>query len=659
MSPLIKYRVLFVITIFLEWGAAGQISFQIPKEKIDRVTRQIDSFPYYLKAGKLKKYPVCQIKGHDNYFLVEGGVTLSQSVVGLPDSLKDLFIQMCALLQQASSLYDKKLYDSAFLGWKAGLAIAIAHNFKAEELHNFRVALNNNCFLVGDYTGAMQISREGLLSAESIGDRDRIAHFNNVIGYIHMKLGNFRKAQEYYTAYLNEARKMGDSALKAHALYSLADLAIAQKEYDKAVKLLTESRLLYRSIKIARLFNLRDREAYITNKMAEAYKLRGDLSQSLSFSLQSIKGIDEFGQLINEYDKASYYINTGDIYNRLQRPDSAIFYARKGLNIASRIVHREYERDAFEQMAIAFDEKKIYDSAFLYQKRFLQLKDSISNEINRQEIFQQDTDIQLEKQQQQQNIAIEKQKMWRNIIVGVALFLLLFLYFLYNRYRLRQRNKYQQGLNRQQNDLFNAIASAQEQERKRIAQDIHDGLGSVLSAAKLKMAEVKESKPELGADEKFIAGIGLIDEASSELRNISHNIMPATLSKLGLVPALKNLIEKISSGKGLQVTFIAHEMGHRLDEQKGISIYRIILELINNVVKHAHATKGAVQLVGYTDYINLTVEDNGCGFQAGSHEKGGIGLGNVAARVEYLKGKMDIDSAPGKGTTIIIEIPLP
>lgn len=247
----------------------------------------------------------------------------------------------------------------------------------------------------------------------------------------------------------------------------------------------------------------------------------------------------------------------------------------------------------------------------------------------------------------------------RNILIASFLVLLLTLWFLYNRYRLRQRNRYQQQLNRQQNELFNAIALAQEQERKRIAQDIHDSLGSMLSAAKLKLAEVKDSKPELGADGKFLSGISLLDEASAELRNISHNIMPATLSKLGLVPALKNLTEKISSYKGVQLIFMAHEFDSRLDEQTEISIYRIVLELVNNVVKHAGATKATVQLVRYPDHINITVEDNGKGFDTDRaiDEKAGIGLGSVAARVEYLKGKMDIDSMHGKGTTVVVDIP--
>jgi signal transduction histidine kinase len=240
--------------------------------------------------------------------------------------------------------------------------------------------------------------------------------------------------------------------------------------------------------------------------------------------------------------------------------------------------------------------------------------------------------------------------------------LLITLIFLYNRYQLRQKNKYQKELNRQQNELFNAIAAAQDQERKRIAQDIHDSLGSILSAAKLKLSALKESQSSLSNEqtENYLTTLQLLDEAAAELRSISHNIMPATLSKLGLIAALKNLSNTISSHSGLQINFTSHDFAERIPEQTEMSIYRIVLELINNIVKHAQANKVTIQLIKYPDYINLSVEDNGRGFDYKNAllEKRGIGLGNILSRVDYLKGKMNVDSVPGRGTTVILDVPL-
>ena len=136
--------------------------------------------------------------------------------------------------------------------------------------------------------------------------------------------------------------------------------------------------------------------------------------------------------------------------------------------------------------------------------------------------------------------------------------------------------------------------------------------------------------------------------------------MPATLSKLGIVAALQNLIDKLSSKEGLHISFTAYGFEERIEETTEISIYRIILELINNIVKHSMAGKVTIQLIKYPGYINLVVEDNGQGFdyEKANEEKKGIGLGNILSRVEYLKGTIEFDSSPGKGTSIIIEIPI-
>ena len=176
------------------------------------------------------------------------------------------------------------------------------------------------------------------------------------------------------------------------------------------------------------------------------------------------------------------------------------------------------------------------------------------------------------------------------------------------------------------------------------------------------MSALKEGHSSLSEEqtEKYMITLQLLDEASSELRNISHNIMPATLSKLGLVAALRNLITTISSHSGLQINFSTYDFDKRLDEKTEMSIYRVILELINNVVKHAAADKVMVQLIRHPDYINITIEDNGKGFDYSKalEQKNGIGLGNILSRVNYLKGSINVDAVPGRGTIVIIDVPM-
>ncbi len=552
---------------------------------------------------------------------------------------------------------DKKDYATAIKYFRQGLDLSETESYSNESTEFFAPLLNLY-FYLGDYPNAMEtITREKVV-AEKTNDRNRIAHCNNILGYIYFKQENFAEAEKYYDNYLTNARELKDSILMAHALGEVADVYTQEKKYDQALK------VLFNCIQICDAILQRPEQYYFVARVPQykakafyrigiVYKLQGDLPRALQFSLDAVKN----GSRNPGYDTAAFYINAGDVYKDVKDFGKAIEFLRHGLLLSIAMHHRENTRDAAQYLSETFALQNRYDSAFYYYQLFTGLKDSIVNNETKMKI----AGIQGQYDVAKKDKEIARQHQIRNILIGSFGFLLIVLLLLYNGYRLKQKNKSQQEYNRQQNELFNAIVSTQDQERKRIAQDIHDSLGSVLSAAKLKLSSLEESKTSLSPDqlEKYQSTLTLLDEASVELRSISHNIMPATLSKLGLVAALQNLIGKISGRSGLQISLTAHELEGRIEETTEISIYRIILELINNIVKHAKADKVSIQLVKYPEYINVIVEDNGQGFDyhKALEEKKGIGLGNVLSRVEYLKGTVDIDSARGKGTTVIIEIP--
>jgi signal transduction histidine kinase len=201
-----------------------------------------------------------------------------------------------------------------------------------------------------------------------------------------------------------------------------------------------------------------------------------------------------------------------------------------------------------------------------------------------------------------------------------------------------------------------------DKERKRIAQDIHDQVGSVLSAAKLQLSGLEELRGQLTDDQKKKYGmaIALMDQVADELRNISHNLMPAALSQLGLVAALRGLIDTISELARPAINLTVHGFENRIDEPTEIHIYPMVLELLNNVLKHAGATTATVQLIRYPGHVHISVEDNGRGFDAkkANFSQNGIGLRSLISRVEFLKGTIHIDSHTEKGTIVMIDIPV-
>lgn len=212
----------------------------------------------------------------------------------------------------------------------------------------------------------------------------------------------------------------------------------------------------------------------------------------------------------------------------------------------------------------------------------------------------------------------------------------------------KEKDKLEKTLQEQQLSVSSQIILSQEEERKRIAADLHDELGGNLAAIKMNILSMPL------AEEKIAGIVNLIDAASENARSISHDLMPPEFENTKLNDLLMAYFEKLN--KTGKTNFVFHCSGSIVSFTKldDLMVYRIIMELTNNIIKHAEATLATVQLIYYDSYLELMAEDNGRGFDRNSTD--GIGLKNVQSRVSYLNGKLTIDSV-GKGTTIIIQVP--
>jgi signal transduction histidine kinase len=210
-------------------------------------------------------------------------------------------------------------------------------------------------------------------------------------------------------------------------------------------------------------------------------------------------------------------------------------------------------------------------------------------------------------------------------------------------------------------ERYKAVTEVREAERGRIAKDLHDGIGGMLSGLKFSMAALRDHTT--APEERSLLvqrNIDMLDSAMQELRRVSHDMMPQTLVKFGLVKALQDYCDQIVSMKTLRLTFQCFGEEKRIEPTHEIIIYRIVQELVNNILKHSGAHVALVQLVFQSQMLSLTVEDDGKGFDETILEKSvGSGWPNIRSRVEYLKGSLDVRTAVGKGTSVGIEIILP
>jgi signal transduction histidine kinase len=200
-----------------------------------------------------------------------------------------------------------------------------------------------------------------------------------------------------------------------------------------------------------------------------------------------------------------------------------------------------------------------------------------------------------------------------------------------------------------------SVLQGEEAERGRLAKDLHDGLGGLLSGVKLSLTGLKVNYALSDENvKKFDHTLDLLDSSIKEMRRISHNMMPEALIKFGIKDALADFCSNLE--KQIKINFNAYGTEKRINQDIEISLYRIAQELINNAIKHSQANELIVQLIVEDSRVNLTVQDNGQGFDTSilSTSKG-AGIANIRSRVEAFNGRIDIYSEPGKGAEFIVE----
>ena len=266
---------------------------------------------------------------------------------------------------------------------------------------------------------------------------------------------------------------------------------------------------------------------------------------------------------------------------------------------------------------------------------------------------------------------IQKKEHKQRLIVIVALLLLLTSIFiirsLYMRHRLAVLDKqiYQQKidalLKSQEIQNIDTMLEVQADERTRIATELHDRLGSILSAVKLNFSSMEEhfGDQQESAKVRFNVVKTLIDDATSEVRKISHDMASGVRAKFGLLHAVDHLKQALEASGKIKINLYVHGMDERLSGTQEMILYRILQELISNALKHGIADDIDVHFIKENGKVTLIVEDNGIGFDEKEIQKStGLGLPNIRKRIESAGGKFNIDSNHKSGTTVILELPI-
>jgi signal transduction histidine kinase len=312
-------------------------------------------------------------------------------------------------------------------------------------------------------------------------------------------------------------------------------------------------------------------------------------------------------------------------------------------------------KKSYQLLYVINEGKGDFENAYESLHEYINISDSIFTQQSMEQINDLNVKYQTaekEKAIAEKDLAITKKNArLRTLLIslGAALLALLLLAIIY----ILRRKAYQQSvaaLKKEQELLsLKALMAGEEKERNRLAKELHDGLGGILAAAQMQISHTSSAENEKAAT--------LVQKAATETRRIAHNLLPETLLRYGLKKALEEYCLAITESKLLQLEYDTLHLEEPLSQNVELSVYRIIQELINNIIKHAGATEAFIQLHRHNNLLTITVEDNGKGFSA-TENQNGIGLSNIQSRVSVLNGTMDIKSENQKGTSVYIELTL-
>lgn len=513
----------------------------------------------------------------------------------------------------------------------------------------------------GEYSKATENYILALPYQTKANDTTALITINQNLGLIFMDLKQYSKAEEYSKNGLKLSKEVDDKSKIAGIGLNLGLLYLYQKQGAKAYKQFKEIEPIALELNNAQI------NYHLAKNLAEYYSnYAEDNNSALKYALKAYNNIKNS---TSGYEK-SYSLNLlGDIYLKIGIIDSSEYYNLKAYEIAKEINSIAMERNVLLSLSELNATKNNYKKAHNYAYEYIKLNDSILSQESNQiitdltvkyETQKKDNKIALQKLQiQEQENAILKKKNQYNIALGTGIFFLLGSIGIWLFYRQRQKLKNNEirALQTQQEVLkLEALIDGEEKERNRLAQDLHDGINGDLAVIKYKISSIEPNKFSKKEKIFYDDALGMLDNAVEQVRRISHNLAPPSLHNFDLVEAIQQFCSKQNASNSVHISF--QYFGNRLvlKKENETAIYRIIQELLNNIIKHANASEALVQLNNHEDKLMITVEDNGQGFDPKSLDKG-IGLQNIKSRVNFLKATLDINSSK-KGTTFSIEIDL-
>ncbi len=490
------------------------------------------------------------------------------------------------------------------------------------------------------------------------------------LGVLYYELSMYDQAERYDSIAVSLARlsEQNESLCSSLINWGIAQAALGKSE--SAVEKYREALVLAIDLGDQRLVS------YAHTNLADYFANQGQYEQAI---LNSAEALEIARATENEIEEAFFLHQLGYFYEKSNR-SGGLQMMEEALALNRKLGLRADRLPLLKHLSQVYADRSDYKSAYIHAQELMELKDSIGSESTMQLVN--DLRVQYEAAEKEKEneqlkhsrvldaIQFEEGQTRMVLIIAVLVLLLALSMFGVWSYRSKLKSKtiiaeqerqlneqrIEELRNKQTIQSLDDMLQGQQEERQRIANDLHDGLGGLLSTIQLHFGRIQEELDSMKRLDAHSAAFNLLDEACKEVRKIAHDMMPSSLEKLGLFSATTDLLTQLQAGSKIEV--IPQQFGDAVNLQAGKAtmIYRIIQEVIANVVKHANAKQIIVQFNWHPDSLHIVIEDDGQGFDF-ERVKKGLGLKSIDSRVKYMGGNWEIESSVDHGTAINLTFP--
>ncbi|QSE97090.1 tetratricopeptide repeat-containing sensor histidine kinase [Fulvivirga lutea] len=621
------------------------------------------------------------------------------------DSLKTVLtsqepIDKVKSLNELAWYYRNYDMDSAFIFANQALAIAreqkskaaisqslnsLANNYEAvgkldsalllfRDVLNIKLELNdtlglagahNNLGLVYDQQSKYPESLENYFEALRIYELHRDQKFNVAmvlgnIGIVYKKQKEFEKSFEYYERALKIYEDLGSEFSQIVTKGNIGSLLIQLKQFEESIMYCTSTLEGYKRLGYDRYI------PYVQSNIGIAYDSLSNFEMAEKFYISAMDGHQAYN---NEYEITNVSLLLAQHYTNKGQTTEALQLATQAFEKSQQINAIDFQTKALFILSKNYFKKGDYKLGSWAMETYDTLKDFVYQKEKSKQVVEIEVKYETEKKEQQialqqaqletKDLQIQRNWLFITILVVSLVAILILIALLRKREQIKREVIIQEQKIRLREAQMNAVVESQENERKRFAADLHDGMGQLIAALQVNIQSIKSTSEPEKQDQLYENSKSLLKDIHTEIRNIAFNLMPQALVKEGLISGLSELAIKINKAGSIKVK-VNHLDVPDLNDVAQISIYRLIQEFLGNCLKHSDATYFQIDITGHEEELVVSLEDDGMGFDKNSLVNSiGNGWRNINTRLSLIGGSLELNTHEGKkGNSVLIIIPI-